>query len=64
MYAFTMQLRIKNQVEAILRNDPPENTVERKTLSKIEQDTLKRILSEITKLQSELGATFKSSGET
>jgi signal-transduction protein with cAMP-binding, CBS, and nucleotidyltransferase domain len=64
MYAFTMQLRIKNQVEAILRNDPPENTVERKTLSKIEQDTLKRILSEITKLQSELGAAFKSSGET
>jgi signal-transduction protein with cAMP-binding, CBS, and nucleotidyltransferase domain/heme/copper-type cytochrome/quinol oxidase subunit 2 len=63
MYAFTMQLRIKNQVQAILRNDAPENTVERKTLSKIEQDTLKRILSEINKLQSELGADFRSSGE-
>jgi CBS domain-containing protein len=62
MYAFTMQLRIKNQVQAILRSDPPENSVEWKTLSKIEQDTLKRILSEISKLQSELGAEFKSSG--
>jgi PAS domain S-box-containing protein len=63
MYAFTMQLRIKNQVQAILRNNNPENSVEWKTLSKIEQDTLKRILSEIGKLQSELGSAFKSSGE-
>ena len=63
MYAFTMQLRIKNQVQAIIRNDPPENTLEWKTLSKIEQDTLKRILSEIGKLQSELGGEFKSSSD-
>jgi signal-transduction protein with cAMP-binding, CBS, and nucleotidyltransferase domain len=63
MYAFTMQLRLKNQVLAILGNDHPGNTVERKTLSKIEQDTLKRILSEIGKLQSELGAEFKPSGD-
>jgi len=51
-------------VRAILQNDSPENTVGWKTLSKIEQDTLKRILSEIGKLQSELGVDFKSSGET
>jgi signal-transduction protein with cAMP-binding, CBS, and nucleotidyltransferase domain len=64
MYAFTMQLRIKNQVQAILQNDSPENSVQWNTLSKIEQDTLKRILSEIGKLQSELASEFRPSGDS
>jgi signal-transduction protein with cAMP-binding, CBS, and nucleotidyltransferase domain/PAS domain-containing protein len=59
IYNFLMLLRIKNQVNKIMRNEPPENIADKKHLSKLELATINKILSEISELQSELSMKFK-----
>lgn len=61
MYNFLMHLRIKWQVDLLLDNDLPENSVLLKNLTDIDKLTLKSIGSEISKLQDDLQRSFKIS---
>ncbi len=61
MYNFLMHLRIKWQVDLLLDNDLPENSVLLKNLTDIDKQTLKTIGSEISKLQDDLQRSFKVS---
>ncbi|WP_372639654.1 DUF294 nucleotidyltransferase-like domain-containing protein [Ancylomarina sp.] len=61
IYNFLMHLRIKCQVDLLLDNDWPDNSVLLKNLTDIDQQTLKTILSEISKLQDDLQKSFKIS---
>ena len=61
IYNFLMHLRIKYQVDLLLDNDWPDNSVLLKNLTDIDQQTLKTILSEISKLQDDLQKSFKIS---
>ncbi|MPQ46954.1 CBS domain-containing protein [Marinifilum sp. N1E240] len=61
MYNFLMHLRIKWQVDLILDNESPDNSVLLKNLTDIDKLTLKQIGIEITKLQDELQKSFKTS---
>lgn len=63
MYDFVMYMRISNQVHQILNNEAPENTRDLKSISRIEENTLKKILQEIVSLQVELNMDFKGFGE-
>ena len=63
MYDFVMYLRISNQVHQILNNETPENERDLKSISKIEENTLKKILQEIISFQVELNMEFKGFGE-
>ncbi len=59
IYNYLMQLRLKLQSQAVLNNEAPENTVNFKVLSHIEQNTLKKSHKEIMELQAQLSLTFK-----
>lgn len=61
MYNYLMHLRIKWQVDLLLDNDLPENSVLLKNLTDIDKLTLKSIGSEISKLQDDLQRSFKIS---
>ena len=61
MYNFLMHLRIKWQVDLLLDNDLPDNTILLKNLTDIDKHTLKQIVSEISKLQDDLQKSFKTS---
>ncbi len=60
MFNTVMLMRIRNQVQKIMRNDPADNIIHNKSLSKIENATLSKILSELHELQSELAMEFKN----
>jgi CBS domain-containing protein len=58
-YAFLMQIRLTRQVSAVLdENAAPENYVNPKKLSRLEQTMLKEIFQRISKFQSGLGLEF------
>ncbi len=59
MYSFLMHIRIKNQINQILNNELPENTIQIQLISRIEENTIKNILSELSVLQEELRVEFK-----
>jgi signal-transduction protein with cAMP-binding, CBS, and nucleotidyltransferase domain len=59
IYNFLMQLRLKYQAISLLENESPENIIEYKNLSHIEQNTLKKSHKEISELQLELSLSFK-----
>ena len=61
MYNFLMHLRIKWQVDLLLDNDLPDNSVLLKNLTDIDKQTLKTIGGEISKLQDDLQRSFKVS---
>ena len=61
MYNFLMHLRIKWQVDLLLDNDLPDNTIMLKNLTDLDKNTLKQIISEISKLQDDLQKSFKTS---
>ncbi|WP_413702286.1 putative nucleotidyltransferase substrate binding domain-containing protein [Psychromonas sp. KJ10-10] len=61
MYNFLMHLRIKWQVKLILDNDQAKNTVRVRDLTTIDKVTLEKIIQQISKLQDELGKSFKMS---
>ncbi len=56
-----MHLRIKWQVDLLLDNDLPDNSVLLKNLTDIDKQTLKTIGGEISKLQDDLQRSFKVS---
>jgi signal-transduction protein with cAMP-binding, CBS, and nucleotidyltransferase domain len=60
-YNFLMHLRIKWQVDLLLDNDLPDNSVLLKNLTDIDKQSLKTIGSEISKLQDDLQRSFKVS---
>lgn len=60
MFNTVMLLRIRNQVQKILRNELPDNTIQNKSISKIENAALTKILSELNELQSELHMEFRN----
>ena len=60
MFNTVMLLRIRNQVQKIMRNDPADNKIHSKSISKIEHATLSKILSELHELQSGLSMDFKN----
>lgn len=61
MYNFLMHLRIKWQVELILDNDWPDNSILLNQLTDIDINTLKQIITVVSKLQDDLQKTFKTS---
>ncbi len=61
MYNYLMHLRIKWQVELILDNDIPDNKIILRHLTALDQETLKNIIREVSKLQDNLKAVFKVS---
>ncbi len=61
IYNFLMHLRIKWQLDLLLDNDSPDNLIQLKDLTDIDKGTLKKIVSEITKLQDDLQKFFKVS---
>ena len=58
-YSFLMQLRLRFQSQEELGNLPPDNIVEIDHLTAIEVATLKKVLSELTNLQTQLSFDFK-----
>jgi len=62
MFNTSMQLRIRNQVQKILHNENPDNILQNKNISKIEQAALNKIITELNDLQSELSMEFKTNG--
>ncbi len=60
IYNYLMHHRLKFQTHALLNNEAPENTIDFKHLSHIEQNTLKKSHKEISELQTQLGLTFKN----
>jgi signal-transduction protein with cAMP-binding, CBS, and nucleotidyltransferase domain/PAS domain-containing protein len=60
-YNFLMHLRIKWQVDLLLDNDLPDNSVLLKNLTDIDKQSLKTIGIEISKLQDDLQRSFKVS---
>lgn len=58
-YNYLMQIRFRFQTTGIIQNKPPDNLVDIKKLTHIEVATIKKILSEITNLQTKLNFDFK-----
>ncbi len=58
-YSFLMQLRLRFQSQEELNNVPPDNMVEMDQLTTIEVATLKKVLSELAGLQTQLSFDFK-----
>ncbi len=58
-YSFMTDLRLKSQVNNILQNETPDNMLDLNSLSRIEITTLKKILSEISELQTKVNFDFK-----
>ncbi len=61
-FNYLTHLRIKNQANSIARNEPPGNTLDPDQLNRIETTVLKKLLSDITGLQTRLATEF-SGGE-
>jgi CBS domain-containing protein len=62
-YAFMMQLRFVRQISAIMdENAKPDNYINPKKLSRIEQTMLKEIFNRIEKLQAKIGFEFTGIG--
>ncbi|MFW5656527.1 MAG: DUF294 nucleotidyltransferase-like domain-containing protein [Bacteroidota bacterium] len=59
MFNSVMLHRIRLQVQKIMRNEPPDNVLHIKNISKIEQAALSKILSELHELQNELVLEFR-----
>ena len=58
-YSFLMQLRFARQLTAIEHeHEEPDNYINPKLLSRIEQTTLKEIFKRIEKFQAKLGFDF------
>ncbi|MFC1671334.1 DUF294 nucleotidyltransferase-like domain-containing protein, partial [Spirochaetota bacterium] len=57
-YNFLMLLRLKHQAKALDENVPPDNYINPKELTNIEEIMLKKILSQITGFQSRLSLDF------
>ncbi len=57
-YNFMMQLRFKHQAAYLNENKPPDNFVNPKSLTNIEQAMLKKMFSHITQFQSRLSSDF------
>jgi len=60
-YNYLMQLRFKHQVMAINNNLPPDNNVNPKKISNLEQTMLKKTFSQISDFQSRLKFDFTGS---
>ena len=58
-YSVLMQLRLRFQAQAELNNQTPDNMVDINQLTAIELSTLKKVLSEITHLQTQVSFDFK-----
>lgn len=58
-YRFMTRLRIRSQVDSILQNDPPGNTIDLNQLSQLDITILKTILTEISELQTKVRFDFK-----
>jgi PAS domain S-box-containing protein len=58
-YNYLMQLRFKAQVKYLQNNEQPENALSVNELNSIELATLKKILNEISNIQSRAGFDFK-----
>lgn len=62
-YGFMMQLRFVRQISAIMdENTKPDNYINPKKLSRIEQTMLKEIFNRVEKLQAKLGFEFTGIG--
>jgi CBS domain-containing protein len=62
-YAFMMQLRFVRQISAIMdENAKPDNYINPKKLSRIQQTMLKEIFNRIEKLQAKIGFEFTGIG--
>ncbi|MEA1921557.1 MAG: DUF294 nucleotidyltransferase-like domain-containing protein [Pseudomonadota bacterium] len=62
VYSYLMQFRLKHQTTMINRNLPPDNFINPKSLTDIEQTMLKRILSHLSQIQAKIRFHFKGSG--
>lgn len=60
-FNFMMQLRIKHQLDQILKNIEPDNLISPKKLTDIEQIILKKVFSQMNGYQAKLAANFMSS---
>lgn len=61
-YSFLMQLRFVRQIAAVMReNKSPDNYINPKTLSRLEQTMLREIFKSIEKFQAKMGADFSVS---
>jgi len=60
-FNFLTYLRIKNQAHNISRNESPENTMRLGNLSQVEALTLKKLLADVSSLQTRLGSEFGGS---
>jgi PAS domain S-box-containing protein len=60
-YNFLMQLRYKNQVAQTERHEDVNNMIDLHGLIEVEEATLKKVLAQITDLQSRLNIDFKRS---
>ncbi len=60
-YEYLMKVRFRVQIKAIYSNKNPNNLVDINTLNDIDKATLKKILAEISSLQTKLGLDFKGS---
>ena len=58
-YNILMQLRLRFQTESIINNETPNNFVDISKLTSIEVSTLKKVLSELTDLQTQVSFDFK-----
>lgn len=58
-YNYLMLLRFKSQTNQILKNQIPNNNINILELSDIEKTTIKKIISEISNLQTQLNFDFK-----
>jgi CBS domain-containing protein len=62
-YAFMMQLRFVRQISAIMdENAKPDNYINPKKLSRIQQTMLKEIFNRVEKLQAKIGFEFTGIG--
>jgi signal-transduction protein with cAMP-binding, CBS, and nucleotidyltransferase domain len=60
-YGILMQLRLRFQTESIINNETPDNLVDISKLTSIEVSTLKKVLSELSDLQTQVSFDFKGS---
>ena len=59
-YNFMMHIRLRSQVENIIKNESPDNIVNLNWLTRTEVATLKKFFSEIGDLQSKVSFDFKA----
>jgi len=62
-YTYLMQIRLRNQADALSRNLSPDNFIDPRSLSNIEQRLLKEIFSQIKHFQTRLSYDFTGQRE-